>query len=94
MKLVHYDKARAALEKAHRVDEVKDIRDKAVAMVAYARQAKNNELENWAAEIKLRAERRAGEILRDLELSKGGRPETTGYQNGTGCFCSKTGNID
>ena len=31
-----------------------------------------------AAEIKIRAERRAGELLADMDKAKGGRPEKTG----------------
>ena len=66
--LVKLDQARQLLAALQNVDEVKAIRDQAEAMRVYARQAGLGlDAQNHAAEIKLRAERRAGELLRDME---------------------------
>ena len=77
--LLHYDAACRALAEAKSVDDVKDIRDKSEAIRAYAKQAKNKQLEVDAAEIRIRAERRLGEMIaaqRDAGLlSKGAAGE-------------------
>jgi len=68
--LIKYDQARQALAACRNVDEIKDIRDKSEAMRLYAKQAQDTELEQWAAEIKLRAQRAIGEISVALEKQK------------------------
>jgi phage N-6-adenine-methyltransferase len=76
--LAHFSAARAALAKATKIDEVKQIRDKAEALRTYAKQAGESlEMQNQCAEIKLRAERKAGGILAEADKAKGGRPPKT-----------------
>jgi hypothetical protein len=76
--VARYDAMCRAIAEAHRVDEVKDLRDKAAALQHYAKQAGNYEAERQCAEIRLRAERRAGELLAAMDKAKGGRPSKTG----------------
>jgi len=83
--LVRYDAACRALAEARSVDEVKDIRDQAVAMAAYAKQAKNKDLEADAVEIRMRATRRLDQLSQaqkeTVGLNQGGRPTKTGFSD-------------
>lgn len=79
--LTRYDAMRQAIVEAHSIDDVKEIRDKAEALRQYAKQAGESlENQNLIAEIKLRAERRAGELLQEMPKATGGQP----YQKSTG----------
>lgn len=74
--LIRYEEARNAIAHARTIDELKEIRDKAEAVRAYSKQAGLSlDIQNDAAEIRLRAERRAGALLRDMDRQRQGRPE-------------------
>lgn len=85
--LVKYDAACRALAKARSVDEAKKIRDVAIAMKVYARQANNKQLEVDAAEIRFKAERRVGELLQQqretvgLATGREGKRKSLGVEN-------------
>lgn len=75
--LIKYEAARLALAECKSIDEAKDWADKAEAMRAYGRMAKDKSMEIDAAEIRLRAERRLGELIlaqkESVGLNKGVR---------------------
>lgn len=73
--LARYDAACRAVAEAKTVDEAKDILDASIAMRVYAKQAKNKEMEADAIEIRLRAERRVGQLI-------AAQRETVGLANG------------
>lgn len=76
--LVKYDAACRALAAAKSVDEAKKIRDVSEAMRAYAKQAKNRQLEIDAADIRIRATRRIGELEREQACTVGLNRGTAG----------------
>ena len=75
--LVRYDEMCRAIEACHAIDEVKDLRDKAMAFEHYSRQALDLESERKCIAIRLRAERRAGQLLKETEKAPRG-PDNRG----------------
>lgn len=74
--LVRYDAMCRAIDAAYEVDEAKEIRDQAIALEVYAHQAHNVEAERRACEIRLRAERKAGQLSAAIERSNPGKRKT------------------
>jgi N6-adenosine-specific RNA methylase IME4 len=71
-------RAYGEIESARTIDDVKDIRDRAEAARQYAKAAGySREITNMCAEIKIRAERKAGTLLAEMPKAPGGQP----YQN-------------
>jgi N6-adenosine-specific RNA methylase IME4 len=71
MELVKYNEACRAIAEAKNIDEVKTIRDKSEAIRAYAHIAKNKQMEIDATEIRIRSERRLGEMLKQQKETVG-----------------------
>lgn len=77
MELVKYDAMVNAIAICESVDEVKDIRDKAIALEVYAKQAKNFDAERKCATVRVRAERQVGVMLAGMEKDRGGDKKST-----------------
>lgn len=74
--LVKLDQATRMLAEIRTIDDAKDLIDLAEAARVYAKQVELGlEAQNHAAEIKLRAQRRAGEILSQIEGQPGTRTD-------------------
>jgi hypothetical protein len=73
-----YERMCFAIAECVAVDEAKDIRDKAAALEAYYRQARNLDAEREAANVRLRAERRVGELLKELDRAETPNPSGIG----------------
>lgn len=83
--LARIDQARQMLDLAVTLDDIKAVRDMATAAETYARAAKLGlQAQNSAATIKVRAERKAGELLRELERKPGERTDATSSDVVTG----------
>src|ERR1700676_5495494 len=73
--LAKLEQARQMLAESRTLSEVKQVRDIAEAARVYAKAANlGHDAQNYAAEIALLAARKAGDILKQLEKSKGGEP--------------------
>ena len=83
--LIQFDKMRTAIATASTVDEVKGIVDKTEVFRIVAKKAGASlEVVNQVVELKIWAERRAGEMLRDMEKHRGGRPQKNQSHDDTG----------
>src|SRR5215510_5997211 len=86
-----YRAAQLALQQCVRIDECRNWADKAAALASYAKQANDSTLRDMATRIQGRAVRREGELLEEIEVSKGGRPKIgAGDRTSSGRFAAAT----
>ena len=77
--LVYLDNARHEIESASDILSLKNTHDKLSAMNVYFKAAKASfDITQRCSELKIRCERRAGELLGNMDLNEGGRPSKTG----------------
>jgi N6-adenosine-specific RNA methylase IME4 len=76
-RLILIDSARQSLEKAKKIPEIKEIRDKTAALIDYFKRQQDisHETVLAAEELRLRAELRMGKLLKSMDRQQGGRPE-------------------
>lgn len=83
--LVKLDQARQLLADCQSIKEAMEFHDLAEAARHHAKiQGLSLESGNYATEIKIRSERRMGEILKNTPKNGGGRPQKTGIGGDTG----------
>jgi hypothetical protein len=85
--LVRYDAMVRAIAICCKVDEALEIRSQAAMLKVYQQQAGNHEAERQAATIRIRAERKVGELTLEMEKRPGTRtdlePRSTTVQGST-----------
>lgn len=79
--LTHFDRAKQEVREAATIAAVKVFVNKAAAVRAYAKLAKDRQLLDRATELRLHAERRMGQLLEEMEqlgekAKKGGDPKS------------------
>jgi len=75
--LDNLDRAKALIAQAD-ITQLREIINRAEALRVYAEQARKGlEVQNKCAEVKIRAERRAGEVLGSIERNPGSRTDLT-----------------
>ena len=67
--LLNYSALCDAIERANHISQVKDIRDRAVALKQFAHEVMDYEKERILAVVRLRSERRAGQFLEEMAES-------------------------
>jgi len=73
-----YNQSPVAIAEAWKVDEVKSVRVQAQMLELYYARARDREAERRVAEIRIRAEHRCGEILKEMPKAKGTRGQLAG----------------
>ena len=73
--LVRFEAMKAAIAECHSVDETLQIHSQAAALEAAARVAMDTENERRCIDIRIRAERRAGQLMDAMQKNPVGRPK-------------------